>query len=334
MSDPSSVAPLWRAETQEPVPAPWRPPSRTGRIFTLMAIMFALTGAFTGLLFWIRTEPRPVLLPLWVTSYEARQLPSPAWASQDRAALADSKLFHLSTPPRGSARHQLLQHLNSLQEMESGESVVVYLSALAIVAGPSKVMILPSDAHPDDPATQVPLGAVLDALKKCPAEKRLLILDIMRPLVDARLGVLADDVATVVQQELAKARDDKLFVLCACAPGQVALSLEAMGRSVFSYYLEQGLRGAADGYPPAGKRDGQVSVRELGRSSVRAWTAGPCATGTCARRRCCSAMARTSSCAPADTSRSRRCPRCRNIRPHYRLRGRNMTSPCRTARGD
>ena len=41
-----------------------------------------------------------------------------------------------------------------------------------------------------------------------------------------------------------------------------ALASEAMGRSVFGFYLEEGLRGWADGYGE-GKRDGHVSVREL-----------------------------------------------------------------------
>src|SRR5262249_40966411 len=50
--------------------------------------------------------------------------------------------------------------------------------------------------------------------------------------------------------------------LCACAPGQEALVSEELGRSVFGYYFEEGLRGYSDGYGGQ-PRDGHISVRDV-----------------------------------------------------------------------
>ena len=96
----------------------------------------------------------------------------------------------------------------------------------------------------------------------------------MNPLTDARLGLLAHDVAAAVQLDLAAVPDAARLVLCACSPGQTALFSEEQRRTVFSYYVEEGLRGAADGFNPSGTRQGQVSAKELAefvRARVERW---------------------------------------------------------------
>src|SRR5438093_1193435 len=100
-------------------------------------------------------------------------------------------------------------------------------------------------------------------LHECQSKNKLLILDTMRPLADSRLGVLANDVAGRVVQELKDMDDPHRITLLSCSPGQVSLGSEDLGRSVFGYYFEEGLRGWADGWGGDGKRDGHVSAREL-----------------------------------------------------------------------
>src|SRR5262249_22614691 len=126
-----------------------------------------------------------------------------------------------------------------------------------------QVVIFPGDANPDDPGSTLALRALLEALRACRARHKLLVLDIMRPLADARVGVLADDSADRVAADLDAVPDPFRLVLCACAPGQVALTSEALGRSVFGYYFDEALRGWADGYNPRHRSEGRVSVREL-----------------------------------------------------------------------
>src|SRR5207244_6082355 len=96
-----------------------------------------------------------------------------------------------------------------------------------------------------------------------PAGHKLLILDTMRPLADPRLGVLTNDVASRISQELKAVEDPLRMALLSCSPGQVSLVSEDLGQSVFGYYLEEGLRGWAQGWNAEGKSHGQVSAREL-----------------------------------------------------------------------
>ena len=91
----------------------------------------------------------------------------------------------------------------------------------------------------------------------------MLVLDIARPLADPGLGIIQDDVADRVDELLRTIRDPKLRILSACRPGQVARTSETLGRSIFGYYVEQGLTaGAADA-----NTDGNniLSVNELAR---------------------------------------------------------------------
>src|SRR5205085_1754531 len=105
------------------------------------------------------------------------------------------------------------------------------------------------------------------------ARRQLLVLDFMAPATDPRLG-LPDDAAADVQADLDAVPDDRRLVLCAASPYQTTLASPEMGRTVFGWYFEQGLRGWADGYGPDGRRDGQVTATELAefvRARVARW---------------------------------------------------------------
>src|SRR5260221_600927 len=109
--------------------------------------------------------------------------------------------------------------------------------------------------------TWISFHAVLDGLKACPSKRKLLVLDVARPIADPRLGVLANDVAARIPEALDKVEDPDRLVLCSCSPGQVSLSSEDVGLSVFGYYFELALRGWADGYNPKSDKDGRVAAR-------------------------------------------------------------------------
>src|SRR5262249_35862265 len=152
--------------------------------------------------------------------------------------------------------------------------VVVHLACHALGKG-NDVWLLPADARIDEPSTWLSLHDVLEILSACPARHKLLILDVMRPIADPRLGILTNDVAGKVQAVLAKQPDKHLFVLGACERGQISHEADYIHQSVFGYYLDAGLKGAADGYNPDGKRNDRVSVRELAafvRKRVDRWT--------------------------------------------------------------
>jgi hypothetical protein len=89
-----------------------------------------------------------------------------------------------------------------------------------------------------------------------------------------RLGALSDDVADHVQSTLER-EPLPFFVLTSCSRGQRSHFSEELGASVFAHYLDQGLRGQAEGFGKTGIEDQRIFVRELAdfvRARVDRWT--------------------------------------------------------------
>jgi hypothetical protein len=237
---------------------------RQRRVFLTLALMAALAGTVAGFLSWLHPEPRPYFVPLFVTNYRSRLLSDNPLADRDRQALRDGGYFpHASASAAASQeRHLLLQELAALRERPAGEDLVVYLAAFAGSDAQGGVFLLPADVDPDADHTRLPLREVLEHLRACPCRRKLLVLDIMGPVADARLGILANDAAANVEDDLHAVPDPNRLVLCVSAPGQVALGAEELGRSAFGYYWEQALRGHADGWNPQRQANGRVSVTE------------------------------------------------------------------------
>jgi hypothetical protein len=271
---PAPVPRLWREEPSR-LPEKARPPSRRRRAYVLLAVMLLLGGVVAGLLFWLNPVEQPRLVPLWVTDYQARGLLSLPPTAGDRDALRLGDYFaHEGQAFVAQGRAGLVQELQGLRGRKARETVVVYLSGYALSAARGQVFVLPADADPIRPSSWLALRQALQWLRACPARHKLLILDVMWPWADARLGVPADDVAGRVQADLQAVADPDRLVLCACSPGQVALASEDMGRSVFGYYLEEGLRGWAEVARPGGTHNGRVSVKALAefvRGRVDRW---------------------------------------------------------------
>lgn len=249
---------------------------RRRRILLLLIGMGLVAGAAGGMLSWLRSAPDPYFVPCWITSYRSPLIPSNPWGDQDRRALHDGGYFSKSSASWSTSqdRHMLLQELASLEGLSASQSVVVYLSTYAGTDARGAVYLFTSDSDPDAPAHWLPLRDVLHQIRNCPARQKLLVLDIMWPIANPRLGILADDVAGRIDEELQQVTDDDRLVLCSCSPGQVSLAAEELQQSIFGYYLVEGLRGAADGYNVVAQRDGQVSVKELAsflRARVDRW---------------------------------------------------------------
>jgi hypothetical protein len=247
---------------------------RRRRRFGVLAAIGVLLGALAALVLLLRPSHPPAELSIAVFRY-SRQYPPNALASWDSRALGDFFADHRERPDEqeGALLRGELAHLRT---RPANEGILLHLSALARTAK-GTVYLLPSDADPDDPGSWVPLGEVMDALHDCPARHKVLILDVARPSADARLGILADDVATrlptLLEPEVGK-DPALLFVLLPCSPGEVALASDELGLSVFGHYLVEGLRGKADGYNPAGRVDETVTLDELAeyvRSHVDRW---------------------------------------------------------------
>lgn len=249
-------------------------------LFGLLVALMALVGAFVAWLFLFSPPSPTAFLSFSITQYEDPHWPVNALAEQDSERLlapfeASQKAGEslLRKARRGEMftsqdGRRLVAELKKLRDQpDRDQPVIVHLSCLARTDAQNQVFLLPANARPGDPATWVALADVLQWVQDCPVRHRLLILDVMRPLADPRLGVLANDTADRVQ-DLLEAKKPPYFVLTACSRGQVALVWDEMGQSVFGHYLEEGLQGAADRYGPAAQ-EGVVRVSGLAEFVTR-----------------------------------------------------------------
>ena len=252
---------------------------KAARAFVALAVLLALAGVVVGLLFYLRPPPRPVFVSIAVTEYADRNWPVNPFARQDGDALRERFGSDSVQAFQSQERALVLAELNRLADAtrrseDAGRPVVVHLSALGLVHA-GRVHLLPGTARANEPSTWLPLGEVLQALRRAEGP-RLLLLDV-RPFADARLGVLAEDVADAVHAELTKAAEAGELpyrVLASCGPGQVPQASPELRHSVFGFFLEQGTRGHADGWNAAGHRDDRVSALELAayaRAQVARW---------------------------------------------------------------
>ncbi len=235
------------------------------KLFTLLGILLALAGAVAALIFFPSAPSPPHFLTLPIREYRVEQWPTNPFAVQDGELLVKHFEDGKTKEAFGSqTRDRIIKELSDLPA-EANQPVVVHLCAHG-VCHDDKVYLIPGDAYPDKTSHWLALSEVLELLKKNPANHKLLILDIMRPLSDPRLGILDNQVATAVHNQLQEATEKNelpFLVLCACSRGEVSLVSEEMGLSVFAFFLDRGLKGKAEGFGPQGEENGHISVKEL-----------------------------------------------------------------------
>ncbi len=261
---PSKPKKSWKDKTGSAVAASAAKTSRQRQIFRLLAVMTVILAVMGFLVFRIRPAPVVYPLPIAIASYSDPRIPINAFAAQDTQPWAAGTYFQQreSNLTALQERDQIEKALKGLKDRGVNETIIVHLSGHVMADEQAELSFLPGNANPDLPASGIRLRAILEDLKACPARRKFVILDTMRPLANPRLGVLANDAAARIEQVLQEVPDDDRAVLCACAPGQVALVSEDLGQSVFGYYLHAGLVGQADGVTD-GRPDGRVTVKEL-----------------------------------------------------------------------
>jgi hypothetical protein len=252
-------------------------PGRAWRLVFLFLLLLGILGAAAAWAMMRRNE-----LPVEFWSLAIREYKEPLqhtpFALQDRQALSEG-FPHASVAPYSVQNRNVFE--TALQDLSkrAGGVLVVHLCALAYGDG-GTVYVIPGNASA--PENGIPLAQVLQALREAPAKQKLLILDVARPVADRRSGVLVDNVAEQVYQQLgreqAKPEGMPFFVLTACERNaQVALVSEDLQQSIFVHYLKQGLGGAADGWTDqggGGDRDNWITVKELSffvRNAVDTW---------------------------------------------------------------
>ena len=261
---PSETRLLWRGGGNASPREPLVPGAFGIRVLLVTTGLLLAVAAAAGMFSWLVGTPETHFVSCWVTTFRDPALsPNPA-ANCDRLALQKGNYFarsDVASMPVHS-RFLMTQQLDALAENSRSENVVLYVGTYAIVDGDGKIILLTSDYGPGQPASGLPLAKVLQSLKKSPARHKLLILDISWGNLLPSITGGAGDVAAALPKELGAVPDPDRLVLSSCSPGQTALTSETLGRSVFSYYFEQALRGDADRYNSDHLEDGRVTVRE------------------------------------------------------------------------
>jgi hypothetical protein len=122
--------------------------------------------------------------------------------------------------------------------------------------------LIPSDADPDDLyASALPMEEIKIIFERIEAERVVVFLDTCysgaaggRTFASKRTRAVAVDDGFLERLARAKGR----AIVTASRPGEVSLELPELGHGIFTYYLVEGLKGAADL-----DRDGIVSLQEL-----------------------------------------------------------------------
>jgi len=273
------ASPLWRQNPLASRSLKRQSDRRRWLIFLLLASVLAFAGILVGLLSWLRPIPRPVFLPIWVSSYQSRQLHFLPWAEQDFRALTRGGYFSrwLVPPSESQGQRNIRQGLGLLAGLLPTDSLVVYVNARACVGPGRELALLPADADPAAPRTWITLREILEALKSSPAARKFLVLDLSKSSVEPRGAMLGEDVAARIPEALRAVPDPARLTLTASSPGQTSLVSDELGRSVFSYYFEEALRGWTELDQPQRHRDGLVQVRDLARyvrTRVNRWARG------------------------------------------------------------
>ncbi|MCA1684845.1 MAG: hypothetical protein LC745_02430, partial [Planctomycetia bacterium] len=270
----SQVPRLWRGGPTAR-PEVRKANARRRRVFALQAAIMALAGAIVGMLYWLKPIPAPRLVPLVAAATESRALTPLAMAEADLQGFARLGAFTLRG--KATAAEDRIRLVGDLDDLKAVRNVPValYLRAYSRInvlpaaprepgrMAPGQVMILPADADPVNPAKWVPLRSALQALAACGSSHKLLLLDVNQPPGDPASDLLTPGLAGRIDAELKAVADPQRLTLTACSPGESPLASDDLGRSVFGFYLEEGLRGWADVDATGVLRDGIVTAADL-----------------------------------------------------------------------
>ncbi len=261
------VQPLWRGNETCSGRTSIAPRPFATRILLVATGLLVAVAVAAGMLGWLVGVPDTHFVSCSVTKFRDPTIPPNPAIDCDLLALRQGNFFARTDVASMPVQSKFLmtQHLNALAEDSRSNNVVLHVATYAIVDGDGRIVLLTSDYDPGQPDSGLPLNNVLRSLEKSPARHKLLVLDISWPNLLPAVTGGAGDVTAVLSKELHSVPDPDRLVLCACSPGQVALTSETIGRSVFGYYFEQALRGDADQYNADRFENGRVTVREAAR---------------------------------------------------------------------
>lgn len=229
---------------------------KRGRIVLLAMGAVVLASIIIGSWFWLGSAQETSLHCYPYGSFNKALLSPAPWFFHDATQLYQAfgviEKKNIRTKVEGKF---LIDDLKNLKD----DTVLIYVAGRGIARN-NEAYVLPSDAT-DDPSTWISLASVIRAITDSPSKNKLLLLDIAGTAPNLYTGPLQDSIADVIDEYLTKSQPP-FPVFTSCSKGETSNVMAVTGNSVFGYYLNQALRGLANGFGGA-KKDEQITVREL-----------------------------------------------------------------------
>ncbi len=257
----------------------WR--SRWVRRIATTGLFAAIVAALVWLVFPPLYHPTAQMVFLTGGNYRPLRAPPAAFALDDFNALEPIGGLLTRQVPEDARGPVLLTQMKSAAEMrrlsaalaevtpDSTGVLIVYVDGHGVSDGGAAYLLCQNY----DPANPGPgrfaLDDLLKQLERSPAPVKLLILDTGRIESDPQAGMMVNEFPRLLEQAVEQSGDPSLWVLTSNAMFERSHVSEALERSVFGYFVSQGLDGAAD-------LDGNrtINVGELARyvrANVAAW---------------------------------------------------------------
>src|SRR5262249_30507412 len=155
--------------------------------------VLVVVGALAASLLVLRSFTPARFLPLVLHEYPAG-IPLRPWARQDVEAIEALPWRQSHTAQTSQKRNLLLGELKELAKVRPDVPVVVYLGGHVVARTDGTPCLLPVDGDLDRPDDWLPLPQILQDVARCPSRRKLLLVDVMQPLVLPTRGLLRSDV--------------------------------------------------------------------------------------------------------------------------------------------
>lgn len=202
---------------------------------------------------------KPSVGPLSFCASDAKRLEAALNARREGFALTESVL--LADGRRGDrapTRTNIIENIVKLCDSAGGDdTILLHFSGHGVLGEEKKLYILPLDASPASiEQTSVSWEWLKACVERSRARHKILILDACHS------GAGRDTDSAVrnsvgVAAELEKTAGGYVCI-ASCSGGQLSYELPSLGQGVFSYYLAEGINGAAD---PLGR--GVIDIQNL-----------------------------------------------------------------------
>lgn len=141
----------------------------------------------------------------------------------------------------------------------SGDRIIVYFSGHGFRAADGKMYLAPIDCNPAAPEkTGIPVQWLREKIGACPAKFKLLILDACH--AGSERGVQAPTKTSANSEDIGNVFGDlaNVVTIASSTANQPSQIWDEKQRSLFTYWLNEGLKGNADA-----NGDGEVNIDEL-----------------------------------------------------------------------